>query len=320
MAEVAERLTDLGVEVVSLYWGEPRDSAFMSLMRSACTEVIASPRVMALRREWAKRRPDFVMAFGMRASLFTRFCSPTDSRRGLVAMARNGLDYQWSRSLNVVDRLTQGRVDVYVANSQAVADSLQARGIHDPKVRVVRSALPAGWSSRPTSGKDPRLFAMVGNSRPEKNHEFGVEAFAAARIPATLRVYTDDGSVSLGIWKRMLHRNPDAKLEVVEGHRLAPEDYDPVAVLLHPSLSESLPRTVLEARARGCFVIASDVGDVASAITGGGIIPHSFDIGEWSTAIQRAYRHAASGVRFPRTVPGDTANYADALMEALHVR
>ena len=93
-------------------------------------------------------------------------------------------------------------------------------------------------------------------------------AFAeAARdcAAASLSVFTDD-SRELAKACEQLPSVAD-RISIVTKRDLSPRDYEAFDVLLHPSLSESLPRVVLEARSRGLIIVASDIGDTKSLMS-----------------------------------------------------
>lgn len=65
--------------------------------------------------------------------------------------------------------------------------------------------------------------------------------------------------------------------------------YDEADVFAHPSVSEGTPKVVLEAMARGCPIVASDVGGIPSAVEDGvrGILFPSEDLDSLVTALRR---------------------------------
>ena len=65
--------------------------------------------------------------------------------------------------------------------------------------------------------------------------------------------------------------------------------YDEADVFAHPSVSEGTPKVVLEAMARGCPIVASDVGGIPSAVEDGvrGILFPSDDLDQLVAALSR---------------------------------
>ena len=114
--------------------------------------------------------------------------------------ARNGLEHGRLRLAWALDRFTQRAVDTYLANSVAVVDLLKSRGIASDRVRLVESAIGQGWARPIEVTRDENLVLMVGNQRPEKNHQLGLRAVAALAVPVDLRVFTDDATELRRLW------------------------------------------------------------------------------------------------------------------------
>ncbi len=65
--------------------------------------------------------------------------------------------------------------------------------------------------------------------------------------------------------------------------------YDEADIFAHPSVSEGTPKVVLEAMARGCPVVASDVGGIPSAVEDGvrGLLVPAEDLDRLVSALER---------------------------------
>ncbi|HEY3280069.1 MAG TPA: glycosyltransferase family 4 protein [Gemmatimonadales bacterium] len=120
-------------------------------------------------------------------------------------------------------------------------------------------------------GPQDRLVVTVGNLYPVKGHRHAVEALALLQRPGqrvhlaiagrgdlaeTLRAQAAD----LGVADRLHLLGLRGDIANV----LAGAD-----VFILPSLSEGLPVALLEAMFAGCAIVASDVGDVGTALEGG---------------------------------------------------
>jgi glycosyltransferase involved in cell wall biosynthesis len=289
MAEVASELAARGHSVHSHARSINGDSRLQQLMRASGASTTASRSWLGARRAWTEFSPDTVIAFGLKPSLAARAFRVLGARADRLFMARNGLDFLWKPWMHYGDRLTCGLIDLYIANSTRVGDHLVQRGIPASQVRVVGSAVGKEWLAPTIARSGPRVVAMVGNNRPEKNQLFGVDAFLASRTDALLRIYTDDGD---SLRTRLEgSENPRAALvEIVENRTISPQDLDRVDVLLHPSLSESLPRIVLEARSRGCRVVASDAGDTRLHIAAseGDVVLREWNLAGYAAALDAA--------------------------------
>jgi glycosyltransferase involved in cell wall biosynthesis len=176
-----------------------------------------------------------------------------------IIVMQTGLDAGKQSSAHQLLLRSQPLVRGVVCNSRS-AYALAVEGYRVPpsRVFVVPSAIDSDWlgplsEQRMAPGGLVRV-AMVGSARSEKNLLHAFQAFAALErvTSANLVVYSADASI---------HREVAGKaganaVTFVEDHLVAKEDLDRVDVLLHPSVSESLPRAVIEALARGVAVVA----------------------------------------------------------------
>lgn len=231
-------------------------------------------------------------------------------------MARNGLDFGWRSWMHLADRISSRVVDFYIANSRRAGVHLEEHGIAPRKVKVLTSALGREWTSTPPVARSRSgVIAMVGNSRPEKNHLFGLRVYLEANIDSALRVYTNDSS-ELAAFLEGSEIPPGirARVELIEGHVVSVADLDEVDILLHPSLSESMPRIVLQARARGCYVVASNVGDTAQWVgNGDGVVISGFSEAEYVDALRVGFNRPRGAMR-PLIGLQDTKGYVRGLL------
>jgi glycosyltransferase involved in cell wall biosynthesis len=157
---------------------------------------------------------------------------------------------------------------------------------------------------------------MIGNDRPEKQQDWGVRAFADSGGRGDLTVYTDRGDRVRAAWAGAA---PQAvgSFSCVEGVRITPELLDEYAVMLHPSSHESASRAVIEARARGCFVVGFDVGDARRLLgaDGGHLVPAG-DLDALAVALRDALNASLSGALHQIPVPvRDPGTYTRELLE-----
>lgn len=325
MAEAAVEMRAQGVEVISLVHSSVTASDFVSLMKNSCSEVTISNSWLALWRSvpWHASRT-VIFAFGLRPSMASRLLSAWGSSRPIVLVARNGLDFSWARWMHVIDKVTSGLVDAYVANSAAVERHLRRWRLMRP-IHVVRSALDSEWAQplNPTRLSRPSVI-MVGNARPEKNQIAGIEAFVASGIDATLTVYTDDAHEIRNTLAGMSSLVRD-RIELVEAHQMTPADYDKADIVFHPSLSESLPRVVLEAQSRGCRLVVADVGETSALVADDRrVLTDPSSVATMAADLVSAYEDVSSAAwrkvaRPPRTVSAYVAELLK-IVDATQVR
>ena len=320
MLEAIAELTARGVKVVSVM-PLVDDSPLCSHLAQTGTPVYEAPTWVQFTRIMRELRPRAAIAFGLFASLRTRtarlflFRVPPK-----VIDARNGLEFGRARVAWLVDRSTQNLVDCYMTNSRAVGDMLIARGFRADRVRINESALGAAWQRRVDKFRNPVAVAMVGNSRPEKNHELGLRALAACEGPVEVFVYTDDASSALRTW-HSLGCDETKVIQFIEGHTVTPEDLAGCAILLHPSRSESMPRAILEARSQGLHVVATDVGDTRSAVGDGGVVVTSGDLSGLTAGLNDLLgRSRSNALVTPSVEVRTTKQYCDELLEIAGLR
>lgn len=309
MAEVIRHWQSLGRTTISVMLTAEKRSPLRLLLTSSGSEVIQTRASRDIARIVRRRRPRFVAAFGLRASLAVRALRlPARLQRHSwphVIDARNGLEMTRRRSLWLIDRLTQGLVDTFLANSDAAAAELTSRGFAAHRVKVLHSAIGEAWQ-RPTavSNPEPTSVVMVGNARPEKQQWLGLEVFAQLPQPATLTVFTNNAHELRAQWSGLVS-NARGTVTFREGCSVTPEDLERAAIMLHPSSSESAPRCLMEGRVCGCHVVAFDVGDTRRIVADGGtVVPPGDDAGLLA-ALSAALRASSAG-----TLPRNRARFA----------
>jgi len=250
--------------------------------------------------------------FGSRAGVPLRFIRML----GLVNKvwsAQNGLDRSGNYFEKLIDRKTGRWVDLVIANSNSAA--IHAREKYKNRVEVVTaiSALGDLWQNTqiPDRNHDHVLtVGIVGNNRPEKNHKFAIEVLSVLKekIDFELRIFTNSGGEIQADLEKCDLTNQS---EVIAGHVLTPEDYQSLDLLLHTSLSESLPMVLLEARSQGCFVLSSPVGDSAIYATH---ICDSPIANEWVRAIEAIERDRKRNILPDKVKYVSVNNYVDLLI------
>lgn len=315
MLEVIRSWSGVGNRsVVSIMPARSRGSLLARSLVDAGSDIVHVEGVRSLLRAVVGAQASFVLCFGLRASLTLRPCKPVlAARRIRLLEARNGLESSRSEMLWRVDRFTSGAVNRFVVNSDAVREQLVGRGFRSDRVTVLRSAVREEWIGAAGSPRDPSRVVMVGNARPEKNQAFGLRALAATGVPMDVVVFTDDASALRAVMKAMADAS-EMRVTFVEGQTVTPSDLDDRGLLFHPSLSESLPRAVIEAKARGLRVVATDVGDTAGLLSGD---DHLVPPGDFKASVE-VLRRATQRPGFP-SVPDTTIlgvdQYASALLD-----
>lgn len=184
----------------------------------------------------------------------------------------------WKKVACFAVRNVLGRVPVELADAHIVLGPVGERRL------VERGVSPDTIWQVPTA-VDPDRF-RGDHERPDALHpddERKVILFVGRRsrvkgiptlervIPDVLEWREDLEFVFVGGGDRTLDLPPEAANHVTIVGRVDPTDMpaylDAADALVHPSLSEGIPRAVLEALASGIPVVARDVGDLAQATT-----------------------------------------------------
>lgn len=290
MSEAAQLVVQEGGRVKALVWADSVDTILVQTLVAAGVQVHTTRNVISYLSFLCSHRGATFFTFGLRPSVVMRVLRAITGHRSTILGLRNGLDASWAPWMHKVDRLSSRWQDAYLVNSQAVRDHLIKWGAKSDSIFLVEGALGSEWSAPAERAKrDKPVIAMVGNDRTEKNQLFGLETMLRLDSSiADIRIFTDDATRL----RSALAQRSSPAVTFVEGHRLTPSDYDDIDILVMPSLSESVPRTILEARARGCQVVTSDAGSSASMIDAmTSTVVRGFDPSDWEAALRIAIEH-----------------------------
>lgn len=299
-----------GHRVTSVHLGRS-DGAFAKAVAALGADVVTARTDVGVFRAVSEAQGDVVWHMGLRAGLPAR-AAKIFRRQSVVWAAQNGLDAQRSPWVMRIDRATVPVVDLIVANSHAAAEharvSIRARS---DCIRVVEGALGDDWltqSSREYAPEGVVRIAMIGNDRPEKRQEFGLEILRKV-LDKRFRVvvYTNDDTRL----RRVTDEVPlSVPVEFRAGRQLKPRDLREVDILLHPSDSEGLPTAVLEARSQGCFVVGGDAGDTARYATH---VVSRDELGEWVRQLAVAIDVVRDGLEPTPVALNSVSQYVDSL-------
>lgn len=136
-----------------------------------------------------------------------------------------------------------------------LGDILLAQGARKEQIVVLPNGVDDFWFDTPRAENpgDQTRFLMVGRNEYRKGFHVLQEALSILEEPIELHL--------VGDWPQInsAHHNVTYHGVVRDKHELI-KIVDSCDVLLLPSLSEGMPTVVLEAKARGLSVIATDVG------------------------------------------------------------
>lgn len=194
------------------------------------------------------------------------------------------------RSERIIERY-MGKRALYIANAQAVADSLVAGGVQSERIRVLRYGVdcdhfhPEGPSADIFRGD--QVLLGVGRLHPQKAFDDLIRA--AALLPAPPKILLV-GEGPLREYLLRCAQEVGVELTIVPAVRDIAPFLRRADVVVLPSLYEGLPNVLLEALATGCAVVATDLAGHHEAVRSGenGLLVPAADVRSLSQAIQRA--------------------------------
>ena len=179
----------------------------------------------------------------------------------------------------------------------------------------------------------PRLL-FVGYLRPEKGVDVLLDAFARLRVQRPLRLTLVGGSDRATQAETEIRRQVAAHpygddITLVGmlpfGDRLF-EMYRTHDMLIVPSLSEGTPRTLVEARAFGCPVVATRVGGIPDSVTDGvdGLLVQPRSAADLAAGVERVLSDEGLRLQFihaglTRSREFTVEHFADVLAEELRL-
>ena len=270
----ATRAAAMGIPVITL--GQPPvDSGTLGRIHRRIAKTVAYGQAVRAGRY------DIVDAWLYPAYVIAAVARPWTRTPIIVAGRRNlgDLRDRLGPIEDVADIAVRRMTDAVVANSRAVADDALRRGevrasklrvIHNgvesipPPTTVERQRIRAGWGA----GEADIVIGAVGNLRAVKGHEYLLPAFAAAAADdQRLRlVIVGEGPERPAIEAKVRERAIGDRVHLA-GSVLDPQElYGGFDMVVHPSLSEGLSNTLLEAASAGRPIIATSVGGTAEII------------------------------------------------------
>jgi len=170
-------------------------------------------------------------------------------------------------------------------------EAIAILGADPSRLQVVVSGpgfAPAGAAAAATAG--PPFFLYVGQLAASKNLPFLVEAFARAALPPDVRLILvgrpgDGYAETLSMVERSGKRD---RIEIRADVGDAELDglYRSALALAHPAMYEGFGFTPLEAMARSCPVVASDIPALRETAAGGALLV-PLDRVAWAAALER---------------------------------
>jgi glycosyltransferase involved in cell wall biosynthesis len=290
----------------------------------------ASPgllRVRALRQHLRTNRYDVVHGTLPHASATARLALPWTGRPAVVVSERDVEPRTRSRA--ALERVLFRVTDLYLANSEAVAEALiSAVPAASGRVRVIPNAVdrtvffPA--PARP--GAAPRVGA-VGRLSPEKGLDVLISAarMLASAVPEVQVLVAGDGP-GLEELQVMARDTPVRFVGPLEPGAAVADFLRSLDVFVLPSRREGRPNALLEAQACGLPVVASDIPAVRGVVGRGSRLVPPGDAHALAEALRLALSDPGLGVEVRLdsgvvpSFPDVAALHLDAFRSAMHFR
>ncbi|MCX7014003.1 MAG: glycosyltransferase [Candidatus Sumerlaeota bacterium] len=221
---------------------------------------------------------DLVQTYGLQADLAGRFFKRQLGNPKLVCSIRS--TDAWRSPLQVrLDRWTAGRVDLFIANSEAGRRSrIEREGFAPERILTIHSGIeldPPGVASREEaraalglSERDFPVIAHVANLRPMKGHDEALEAAARLkeRLPRAVWLFAGRDDSRGRYARRARERSVGDRVRFLGFHPRPREIARAADVAILPSHYEGLPAAILEAMAESRAIVASNVGGIPELV------------------------------------------------------
>ncbi len=216
-------------------------------------------------------------------------------RRNVVCVGHRGVIY---RPGNPLPYISPG-ISTFVVNSRACAKVLRPYGVSPSRVHVVYNGIPPG-RILPTQTADqavrdlPMLlhqdevvYSTIAGDNPIKGVEILLRSYAEANLShAKLLIM----GVTPEKWRPLCIELGIERSVALMGKTENVADYLQLAhAFVLPSLTESMPNTLLEAICMGLPVIASTVGGVPELVDGNGILVPPNDVHALAQALNKMH-------------------------------
>jgi glycosyltransferase involved in cell wall biosynthesis len=172
------------------------------------------------------------------------------------------------------------RTERFVCVSEAIGELLAAQGIERARIRVVHSGTPAlervpGARERVRGelglGADAWLLVSVGGLIPHKGHALLIDAFArvASDLPRAALMIAGDGPLRETLRRRAAESGVEARVHWLGERRDVGTLLSAADLLVHPSLTEGLGTTLLDAASLGLPIVAARAGGIPEFVRDG---------------------------------------------------
>ena len=254
--------------------------------------------------------PTVVHAFHNKAVKALAWWGLFRGKRPIITLGHRGVVY---RPGNPLPYWSPG-VDAFTANSWACAGVLKSIGVSKKRLHVIYNGLPDDRTT-PEKNKaemrsslgmphDAKIIGTVAGDKPVKGVEILIKAFAALTGKPRLVLV----GARAARWSEMLEKLQVSGRVICTGRVENIADHMQLFdIFVLPSLSESMPNTLIEAIRMGLPVIATEVGGVPELVEENGLLVQPGDHTALASAMQeileRDKRRAAMAAMSRKMAP-----------------
>ncbi len=233
--------------------------------------------------------------------------------RGVVTLAHRGVIF---RPNNPLPYWSPG-IDCFAVNSRACGVVLRRMGVGQKRLELVYNAVPQERVTPVTDKETMRreleladggfLFATVVNNSPVKGVEPLLRAFADARLPrARLLLLGVDAELWLPLCRDL---GIVSQVRLVGPTNAVADHLQLADAFVLPSLSESMPNTLLEAIRMHLPSVCSSVGGVPEVLANSGILVPPGDVAALSVALRRMAEDTEAREAMQRAAVAQSPNF-----------
>ncbi len=268
-------------------WHHSQVKEFAQQAGLSYTELSGNSRHISIKdcrqimRRVKEKKYDIILGFGIRVSMLLRLLKPWLGKKPVVTGLR-GLD-KWRKWYHVwPDRLTQSYCDMFVPNSNAVAQLRIKREKTSPnKIVVIKNGINVNYFDKQKCSHIKRsglnlpenkiIATTIGNFRYQKGHDFLLRVIKefAPQLENIHFVWVGRGALKQSMEREIASANLDEKI-TMQGYT---KDVRPILansdIFVLPSREESMPRALMEAMSMSLPAIATDVGGTNEVIENG---------------------------------------------------
>jgi GalNAc-alpha-(1->4)-GalNAc-alpha-(1->3)-diNAcBac-PP-undecaprenol alpha-1,4-N-acetyl-D-galactosaminyltransferase len=283
-------------------------------------------RVAALRRCFARERPEVVVSFLTTMNVLCCTASLGAAHRLVVSERVDPSTYSAGRAWDVLRALAYRRAAVLVVQTESVARWFRAAGgPGSPPVVVIPNPVRSGTGPRNDPGgqgtdpstavAQPRYLLGIGRLEAQKGFDLLIDAFArlaASRPGLELRI-AGAGSLRAELERRAAQRGVAARVRFLGQVADTAALLRGASVFALPSRFEGFPNALLEALACGVPSVAADCPTGPRELIGAderGLLVPRDDVDALTSAVARLLDDAALAAGYAAAGPAAARRYA----------